>query len=441
MGGSQVNMTLLDRVPPNNLEAEQSTIGSVLIDREAYFAVKDIGLTTGDFYREAHQIIFAAAASLYEQERQVDIVTLQEELRTSGKLELTGGMEYLTSLIDSVPTAKNAAYYAQIVKEKAVRRQWIDATYRLNAAAHNEDMSIEQLSIMANDAELAIAQRTCAGDWTSYAEIIPRVAETIGAAYESGDSLTGISTGLPGLDGIIGGWQAKELAMIAARPSKGKTALALQFGEAAARQGYPAAIFSLEMDEDELGFRAIGADTGMDSYALRKPRFGEEGWQTVFRAVGRLSELPVYINDEPMIRHTDIFPLARRACMEHGVKLFIFDYAQLAEGPKGESRSREVGAIVHAMRITAKRLDVAFIGLSQLSRQCEVEKRRPRLSDLRDSGEIEQEVQVCIFIHFEGDTDVAELIVAKNRKGRKGSVPVLWQPGIMRFVCRTDRAE
>lgn len=433
-------MALVDKHPPANLEAEQSTVGSILLDREAYFAVKDVGVVTGDFYREAHQIIFAAAAGLYEQERCVDIVTMQEELRTSGKLELVGGLEYLTALLDSVPTATNAGYYAQIVKEKAVRRQWIDLTYRMNAAAHNEDLPVEQLSVMANDAELAIAGRTCAGDWTGYADIIPRVGNIITEADKAGAELTGISTGLPGLDTIIGGWKSKELAIIAARPSKGKTAIALQFAEHAATLGYPAAIFSLEMDEDELGFRAIGADTGLDSYALRKPRFGEEGWKRIMDSVGKLADLPVYINDEPVVRHTDIFPMSRRAVMEHGVKLVIFDYGQLADGHRGESRSREVGSIFHAMRITAKRLDVSFIGLSQLSRECERDNRAPRMSDLRDSGEIEQEAQVCIFIHFQDDEN-ADLIVAKNRKGRKGSVPVLWQPGVMRFVCRTDRAE
>lgn len=428
---------LLDHIPPQNIEAEQSTLGSLLIDREAYHAVKELGLTGADFYREAHQVIYEAVAGMHEREEQVDIITVQETLRAANKLEAIGGIEYVMTLIDLVPSASNAAYYGGIVREKAVRRQWIDLAHRLATAAYQEDVPIERLSVLANDAELAISSRTCAGDWTAYAEIIPRVLQRIEDAERTGGELTGIPTGLARLDNIIGGWQAKELAIIAARPSKGKTALALQFAEEAARRGYPVGVFSLEMDEDELGFRAIGAATGMDGYALRKPRFGEEGWSRLMRAVGTLGDLPVYINDEPVIRYTDIFPLARRAVMQYGAKLLIFDYAQLAEGPKGESRSREVGAIVHAMRTTAKKLDVAFIGLSQLSRQCETENRAPRLADLRDSGEIEQEIQVGIFIHFT-DEQNADLIVAKNRKGRRGAVPVQWRPTVMRFVETTE---
>jgi len=432
-------------VPPNALEAEQSTLGSLMIDREAYFAVKELDLVGADFYREAHQVIFEAIGSLYEAEQQVDILTLQDEMRRRKMLEKVGGPEYLMTLIDLVPSASNAGHYARIVRDAAVRRQWIDLASRIEAAAHDPETEIGQLCAMANDGELAISRRLTQGTWTPYKEIIGGVVHQIDEAYQSGGEVKGIPSGFDRLDSLTLGWQNKELVLIAGRPSKGKTALMLQLAETAATHGYPVGIFSLEMDKDSLGYRAVQAASGMSGYALRAPRFGTEGWEKVYYALGKLSELPIYIDDEPVVRHIDIFTKARRAVLEHGVKLLMLDYSQLAEGPKGESRTREVGMVLRAMRITAKRLDVPFIALSQLSRRCEEEgNRRPKLSDLRDSGEMEQEANVCIFIHFDGKEgtpteDNAELILAKNRQGAKGNVRVRWMPHLMRFVPRTDR--
>ncbi|MBP7561425.1 MAG: replicative DNA helicase [Armatimonadetes bacterium] len=439
--------TLLDRVPPQSIEAEQSVLGSLLISREAHFALREVGLEPADFYREAHEILFATVCGMYDREETVDIITVQEALRGAGRLEQCGGIEYIMALIDSVPTAVHARYYGEIVRDKAVRRQWLDVAGRIIGAAHDGETDAAQISAIANDGDLAITKRlSIGGDWTPYSEIIPAVVGQIEEAYTSGEDLKGIPSGIPALDNLTCGWQDRDLILIAARPSNGKTALMLQLAEQSARAGYPVGIFSLEMDRGALGMRALQAETHMSGYALRQPRFGDEGWRNIMAATGRLTDLPVYIDDEPVVSYAHIFPKARRAVMEHGVRLLMCDYAQLVEGPRGESRNREVGMIVRAMRTTAKRLGVPFIALSQLSRRCEQENRKPRLSDLRDSGEIEQEINVCVFIHIpekpaDGEDCDAELILAKNRQLAQGVVPVRWVPRLMRFVPRTGQSE
>lgn len=431
-------MDLLDRVPPQNLEAEQSALGSLLIDKRAYYALQDaqVGLQGSDFYREAHQVIYEAVAGMYDREQQVDIITIQEELRASGKLEQVGGIEYLCTLIDLVPSASNAAYYGRIVRDKAVARQYIDLGMRIVAAGHNQEAGASAISELISRSESEISRRMTAGAWTRYSDIIASVVQRM----ETPDALMGIQTGIAGLDKITMGLHRKTLIVIAARPGLGKTALGLQIAENAARSGVPVAIFSLEMDKDELGLRSVQAATGMSGYQIRH-RIPDDMWTSIYEQTGPVSDLPIYVDDEPTCRYSEIFPKARAAVQEHGVGLVIFDYAQLGDGPKGESRNREIGEVVRAMRNAAKRLDVPWIVLSQLSRRCEEEgNRRPRKSDLRDSGEIENEMNVCMFLHRpdKENPNHVQIIVDKNRQLATGVVEAIWLPEIMRFADRED---
>jgi len=375
----------MDKIPPQNLEAEQSFLGSLLIDRQAFYtAVEETGIRAGDFYRDAHARIYEALANLHSRNEPIDIITVQEELRGGGQLDGVGGTEYLMLLIDSVPTSAHASYYAGIIKDRAIRRQWIDQAQSLQSAAYDEGTELQAISLQAHEGDLRISERTVKGEWLPFSHLIPRVFSTVEAAYQTGTNIHGIPSGLPALDQITCGWNKGDLIIIAARPSMGKTALALQFAEHAAVCGVPTAIFSLEMQDQQLGLRALTAQSGLSGYALRNPNFDEERWAVLIAGARKLAELPVYINDQPSLDYTDIQVQSRRAVVQHGIGLFLLDFTQLAHGPKGESRNREMGIVADAMKATAKSLNVPFIALSQLSRRCEVEKREPELHDLRD---------------------------------------------------------
>lgn len=434
-----------DRVPPQNLEAEQSAIGSLLIDREAHFTFRDLGLTAADFYRQAHELLFEVVSAMHEREETVDLITVQEAMRTSGKLEQVGGMEYICTLIDQTPTAAHARHYGEIVKEKALRRQWIDLAARIESQAFDENTDIMQVSAVAMEGERVLSDRATTGELAWFSELVPTEYQRIEQAWQKSEDLHGISYGLKKLDEITCGMNKGDLIVIAARPSQGKTALALQFAESAAHQGVPTVIFSVEMKRQALAIRALQAASGLNGYALRNPKFGEEGLQSLCRAMGRLSDLPIAVDDASIVRHTDLFPKCRRAVMKHGVGLFILDFGQLVHGPLGESRNREVAVVFESMKDIAKRLDVPFISLSQLSRRCEQESnRRPQLSDLLDSGAIEASADVIMFLHFpdrEKEPSIADIVVAKDRQLATGVCPVYWNAPVMRFTARADDRE
>lgn len=415
-----------DRIPAN-LEAEQAAVGSLLISREAHHTFREIGLTAADFYRQAHELLFAVVSGMHERDETVDLITVQAALQSAGTLAQVGGMEYVMRLLDETPTAAHARHYGEIVKEKATLRQYLDLAGRITGLAQTADTKPADVSALISRAESEISRGFAIGTWTPYDEVIQHVIQRM----EEPESLMGLPTGIVKLDRMTMGLHKKTLIVIAARPGMGKTALALQIAENVAREGTPVALFSLEMDKDELGLRSIQAATGYSGYAIRG-HIPDENWTGIMRAAGPLSSLPIYVDDEPTVKHTEIFPKARRAVHEHGCGLIVFDYAQLAEGPKGDSRNREVGEIFRAMRTAAKRLDVPWIALSQLSRDCEKENRAPRKSDLRDSGEIEAEANVILMIHHD------QIIIAKNRQLATGLVPVTWLPNVMRFVDREE---
>lgn len=430
----------MSRIPPQNLEAEQSLLGSLMIDSSVYDDIVDSEnpITEADFYSPNHRTIYRHIVQLIESQSPVDILTVQESLRASQELDGVGGTDYLMLLVDSVPSAKNACYYAKVVRDKSIRRQWIAHCASVMEAAYNEQTPLSDVASMAHEGDMAISAKQERGVWLPFSEILEETFERIETAYNTKTPIVGIPSGIPNLDQLTAGWNSPDLIILAARPSQGKTALAMQWAEHAAGQGHPVGIFSCEMGRHQIALRSLQAAIGTSGYALRNPRIlDEDTWVALARATGRLADLPIYINDIGVLSHSDIMVQARRVVREHGVKLIIVDFIQLISGPRGDGRNREIGMVAQTLKATAKALDIPIIALSQLSRRCVEEKREPELHDLRDSGEIEAHADVAIFIHHVNEEDgTAWLKVAKNRQLATGRVPVTWLPKTMRFVPR-----
>lgn len=431
--------SLQDRMPPASIEAEQSLIGSLMIDKHAYYSVCD-KVKPSDCYRETHSLVLSAIYALYRANEPVDIVAVQEKLRNAGKLDAAGGTDYLCALIDSVPSAANALFYAETVAEKSTRRKLISLAERLQVSARDTTKHLKDVLGTAQQGMIQIVQGGIKGEWVSYGDIMAQVLEQVEEAYERGTPNFGLPTGIHGLDKILCGLNAPDIIMLAALSSRGKSLLMQQIAESVADEGNPVAMFSLEMSKLQLGYRSLQSRSGLPGVALRNPKFGTEGWERVTAAAGELANAPIYVNDASGLHYMDIQAQARRMVMEKGVKLIVLDYLQLIRSDKGESRSREVGVVMEAVKSTAKDLNIPFILLSQLNRNPEKDNnRKPRLSDLRDSGEIEQNADVVIFIHH--DKDGSELIVAKNRQFACGSVPITWLKEKMRFADQSERSD
>lgn len=434
----------LDRVPPQNIEAEQSTLGSMMLDRAAIEKAGEI-LRKEDFYRTAHQEIYDALWSLAERDEAVDLITVQEELRKQDKLEAVGGTEYLMALVDSVPTAANVEYYAKIVEEKAIRRRLIDAATEVIGCAHSPDDDITALSDRAEQLVFAVTQRRMGKSFASLPSLVMDSMEEVERRHTEGKTVSGMETGFFALDYMTAGFQPSDLVIIAARPSMGKTALALNVAaNAALLKNTPVAIFSVEMSAEQLALRMLASQALVDSHRLRTGRLDDAEFKQLADAAGRLYEAPIYIDDS-----TDITPMAMRAkCRrlraEHGLGLVIVDYLQLVRWHRMiENRVQEISEIARSIKGLARELKVPVIALSQLSRQVERrEDRRPMLSDLRESGSIEAEADVVLMLfrksyyekkeardaHEVADDeeslkpDPTEIIIAKQRNGPTGAI-------------------
>jgi replicative DNA helicase len=338
-------------------------------------------------------------------------------------LEQVGGTEYLEALIDSVPTASNALWYAQIVAEKAERRKLIELCHDLIGGAHDHDTSLDALQAKAQQGVIELGKSRSKGEWTTYGDMAHAAFERIEAAQLSEGHVCGIASGLANLDKITMGWADSKLYIIAARPKQGKSMIIQQFAEHAARAGNPVAIFSLEMEKEELGLRAMSGATGYSTDWLRTPRFGEDAWVRMVKAVDDL-RIPIYVNDASGLHYIDIMAQARRKVIENGVKLIIVDYLQLVKGDRGESRTREVGIIAQGLKDMAKDLKVPVIAL-------------------RDSGEIEQNADMVIFVYHNRDKDGAildsELLISLSRYCAEGTAKVVWRPEKMRFADAADQ--
>ncbi|MDO8682599.1 MAG: replicative DNA helicase [Armatimonadota bacterium] len=445
------------------MEAEQSTLGSMMLDRAAIEKAGEI-LKQEDFYRTAHQEIYDALWSLAERDQAIDLITIQEELRGRGKLEAVGGTEYLMALLDSVPTAANIEYYAKIVEEKSIRRRLIEAATEVIGYAHSQEDDIEMLADRAEQLVFAVSQRRIGRYFNSVGDLVTEAWESIGRRYQEGKIISGLETGFEKLDYMTSGLQASDLVIIASRPSMGKTALALNIAtNSAISTKQPVAVFSIEMSSEQLALRMLCSHARIDAHRLRTGRIREEEWKGLAGATEALYQIPLYIDDT-----SDITPMAMRAkCRrlraEHGLGLVIVDYLQLMHWHRHmENRVQEISEIARSLKGLARELKVPVIALSQLSRQVERrEDRRPMLSDLRESGSIEAEADVVLMLFRESyykqkemrdagsefdDTDTNEpdptdIIIAKQRNGPTGVIKLGFMAQFASFVNMTDRTE
>lgn len=441
---------VIERVPPHNMEAEQAVLAAMMMDREAIARVNQT-LDAAGFYRAAHGVIFEAMRALYERGEPVDLITLQGEL--GPRLEEVGGLGYLADLVSSIPTTAHAEYYAKIVADKAVLRSLIRVGTEIVAAAFAEEEDVEAILDTAERTVLEVGQRRQSGAMTLIKDVISETYEAIEARYADKDSLLGNTTGFYDLDNMLNGFQGSDLLILAARPAMGKTSLALNFCRNVAVETRKAVlVYSLEMSKEQLVQRLLCAEAGIDSHRLRTGYLAEQDWGKLVQAIGVLSETPIYIDDTAALTVAELRSKARRVMAETGeLGLIMVDYLQLMssgiKSTKDDNRAAAMGAISRGLKQLARELRVPVIALSQLSRAVESRpNKRPMLSDLRESGSIEQDADIVMFIYrdeyYNPDTDkksTAEVIIAKHRNGPVGHVELYFEKNLTKFQSITSR--
>ncbi|MBW5448768.1 replicative DNA helicase [Cohnella sp. CFH 77786] len=437
--------TLMEgRVPPQNLEAEQAVLGAILLEAEALITAME-RLRAEDFYSVAHQRIFEAIVSLNEDNQPLDLITLTARLRDQGELEEVGGVSYLAKLIGSVPTAANVDYYAQIVEEKSMLRRLIRTATQIVSNGYAEG---DDVGALLNDAEqriLELSNRRASHGFISIRDVLMDVFERVEHLYNHKGGVTGIPSGFIDLDKMTSGFQRSDLIIVAARPSVGKTAFALNIAQnVAVRAGETVAIFSLEMSAAQLVQRMICAESNVDAGRMRTGHLEGDDWEKLSMAIGSLSEAQVFIDDTPGITVADIRAKCRRLKKEKGLGMILIDYLQLIQGrgKAGENRQQEVSEISRTLKQIARELEVPVIALSQLSRGVEQRQdKRPMMSDLRESGSIEQDADIVAFLYrddyYDKETEkknIIEIIIAKQRNGPVGTVELVFLKQFNKFV-------
>ncbi|MDO5700598.1 MAG: replicative DNA helicase [Bowdeniella nasicola] len=434
-----------DRTPPQDLAAEQSTLGGMLLSKDA---IADIvtELRSTDFYKPAHEAIFDAITDLYSRGQPADAVTVADQLAKSGDLARVGGAPYLHTLLASVPTASNAVFYAQIVREKAVLRRLVDAGTRIAQLGYSTDGG--DLDAIVNSAQgeiYAVGENRNTTDYVPLRQILDDVTVEIQAAAKHDGEMLGVPTGFKDLDHLTNGLHPGQMIIIAARPGLGKSTLAMDICRSASiRMGLTSVIFSLEMSRTEMAMRLLSAESGIRLQELRKGRFlSDEDWQHLATTMSRLSEAPLYIDDSPNMSLMEIRSKCRRLKQQHDLRLVVVDYLQLmSSGKKVESRQQEVSEFSRALKLLAKEIEVPVIAVAQLNRGPEQRTdKKPMMSDLRESGSLEQDADVVILLHRE-DAYVedsprageADIIVAKHRNGPTDTITVAFQGDKSRFA-------
>jgi replicative DNA helicase len=434
--------TGVDRLPPHNIEAEQSVLGSLLIDRDAIIRVASY-LKAEDFYVSANATIYAAIRDLYNRREPTDFVTLSDELERRGTLEDVGGVGYLSSLLSAVPTAVHVEYYGKIVERTATLRRLIDAGTSIASIGYQDNIETEDALDAAERALFNVTQQRSTKDFQSIDEVIDRFFDQLEFLQTHRDQLVGVPTGFTDLDSLTGGLQRSDLIILAARPSMGKTAFSLGMAYGAAvKHGRTVGIFSLEMSAEQLVQRLLSTETGIDSHRIRLGAINDREWDEISRAFGRLSEAKIFIDDSANAGIMDVRSKARRLQAEHGLDIVIVDYLQLMSGRRSENRVQEISEISRGLKGLARELNVPVVALSQLSRAVESRAdHRPMLSDLRESGSIEQDADIVMFIFREEKYDehsdkkgIAEIIVAKHRNGPVNSVNLRFFESTARFA-------
>lgn len=429
-----------ERLPPHNLEAEQSVLGSLLIDRDAIIRVSSY-LKPEDFYIAANTTIYRAIQELYNRREPTDFLTLSDELERQSMLDEVGGLGYLSSLINIVPTAVHVEYYARMVERTATLRRLIDAGTAIVGIGFQEGLDAEEALDSAEQALFTVSQRRQTKDFQKISEVLDRFFDQLDYLQQNRGEVVGVPTGFTDLDKLTGGLQRSDLIILAARPSMGKSALALGMAYGAAVQhGKKVGFFALEMSAEQLVQRLLSTETGVDSHRLRLGQIDDREWDRISRAFGRLAEAQIFIDDGANASIMDVRSKARRLQAEQGLDLLIVDYLQLMSGRRSDNRVQEIGDISRGLKGLARELNVPVVALSQLSRAVETRAdHKPMLSDLRESGSIEQDADIVMFIYRDDKYDeesekkgIAELIVAKHRNGPVGSIN-------LRFFERTAR--
>lgn len=424
------------RIPPQNVEAEQAVLGAMMLDHNAVITAME-KLTPNDFYREVHRIIFEAMEHLHHDNKEIDVITLPEELRRMKKLDDVGGIEYILSLPNLVATAANIEYHANIVSEKALARNLITTCTDLTAAAYDGEKEPEDLLDDAERRILQLSENKKSGDFSPVGAVVEETLDKITKLYENKAGLTGLPTGFRDLDRMTSGLQPSDLILVAARPSMGKTAFTLNIAQnVGVRQHKTVAFFSLEMSQEQLVQRILCQISHIDSQKLRTGQLNsDEEWTRLTDACDKLYQAPIYIDDTPGISVAEMRSKARRLKSEHGLDLIVVDYLQLMQGRNAESRQQEISEISRSLKALARELKVPLIALSQLSRSVESRQdKRPMLSDLRESGALEQDADIVSFLYREDYYDketenqhITEVILAKHRNGPVGSIKLYFK--------------
>ena len=441
----------INRIPPHSVESEQSILGSIILDKEAIITVAET-IQPMDFYKEAHKIIYESMLKLNSNNEPIDLITLIEELRKEGHLDSIGGISYLTSLSTIVPTTSNVKYYANIVKEKSVMRQLIKASNEIINLGYDASTDVQEILDKAEKNIFDISQEKSGDDIQPINVVLQDTFEMIEKLCTDKSEVTGITTGFADLNKKINGLQRTDLILLAARPAMGKTAFSLNLVQNAALKGDASvAVFSLEMSKEQLVQRMLSAQSNVELSKIKTGNLGESDWPRIIDGMAVLSEANIFIDDTPGIKISEIRSKCRRLKIEKGLDLILIDYLQLMEGEgKNENRQQEIAKISRSLKILAKELDCPVVALSQLSRSPELRKdHRPILSDLRESGSIEQDADVVLFLYrndyYSGsenededdyDKNGGECIIAKNRHGETRSVPLHWQGEFMRFTAK-----
>lgn len=435
-----------EKLPPQNIEAEQSVIGAILLENDALLKALEI-ISGEDFYRESHRKIFSAVLELFEKSEAIDIITITEILSKKNALEEVGGVSYLSSLVSQIPTAANVKYHSKIIKEKAILRSLLRSATDIAGRVYEESLEPDELLDFAEKTIFDISDKRIKTSFVSLKDVIKDSFNLIENLYAKKETITGVPSGFTDLDELTTGFQPGDLIIIGGRPSMGKTALGMNIAQHVGIElGLPVAIFSLEMAKRQLALRMLCSEAKIDSNLVRKGMISKQHWHGLTSAAGRLSGAPIFIDDSSGISALEIRAKTRRLKKEHGLSLVIVDYLQLMRGRgKFERREQEISEISCSLKALSKELDLPVIALSQLNREVEKrENKRPTLANLRESGAIEQDADVILFLHRDEVYDhnknkgKAEIHIAKQRNGPTGIVNLTFLSKCTKFTSHTE---
>ena len=435
----------IGKIPPSDIEAEQAILGSMLTDKDSVVSAIEV-LKPEDFYREDNKAIYEAISNLYSRSEPIDIITVKSELVANGKFENIGGLEYLAVLPDKVPTTANVEKYIKIVEEKSLLRNLIKTANEIINLGYSQSEEVEDIMDMAESKIFELLKERSKTTYTPIKDVLVETFAQIEKLYNKSDVITGIPTGFIELDYKTAGLHNSDLILVAARPAMGKSAFVINIASnAAIRAGVPVIIFNLEMSKEQVANRILCSEAMVDSNKIRTGKIEEEDWSKLAGALGPISDAPIYIDDTPGISIMEIRAKCRKLKLEKNIGLVVIDYLQLvsASGKKNSSREQEISEISRSLKILAKELNVPVIALSQLSRAPEQRKddHRPILSDLRESGAIEQDADIVMFLYRDDyynenseDKNIAEVILAKHRGGSTGTVKLAWLGNYTKFA-------